>query len=121
MNCPTAPELPVVCRSAGVVKRLEAPPDVYYVVQTVGEAVGERQHCVSSSLYETPSQAHAELTRLVTANAGCAYSVWKGSTYIEPARWAYDVVLADGTVLRAHEGRRAPRMVESEERRGDEA
>jgi hypothetical protein len=75
------------------------PADVYYVVRTLGSVVGERQHIVSSSLYETPSQAHAELTRLIAANAGDAYSVWKGSTYIEPARWGYDVVLADGTVL----------------------
>lgn len=83
----------------GSAKCLNAPTDVYYVVETSGEIIGERQHRVSSSLYETPSQAHAELARLVAANAHPAYSVWKGSTYIEPARWAYDVVLADGTVL----------------------
>ncbi len=79
---------------------LKAPTDVYYVVETVGKIAGERQHHVSSSLYETPHQARAELTRLVAENTGTAYSVWKASTYIEPARWAYNVVLKDGTVLR---------------------
>ena len=78
-----------------------APADVYYVVETSGRIVGERQHDVASLLYETTSQAEAELRRLLAKIDGKAYSVWKGSTYIEPARWAYDVVLADGTVLRA--------------------
>ena len=79
----------------------DAPADVYYVVETSDSAVGEPQHRAASSLYETRSQAQAELTRLVALNDGKAYSVWKGSTYIEPARWAHDVVLKDGTVLRA--------------------
>ena len=41
------------------------------------------------------------ITRLAAMNDGKAYSVWKGSTYIQPARWSHDVVLEDGTVLRA--------------------
>lgn len=51
-------------------------------------------------MYETRVQAEAELERLLAADASAEYSVWKASTYIEPAHWAYDVVLADGTVLR---------------------
>jgi hypothetical protein len=78
-----------------------APADVYYVVETSGRILGERQHRAASSLYETRSQAQAELTRLLAMTDGNAYSVWKGSTYIEPARWAHDLVLEDGTVLRA--------------------
>jgi len=101
MKCSVTPELPGLERPADVAGGLAAPADVYYVVQTLGGIIGERQHCVSSSLYETPGQAHAQLTRLVTANPDHVYSVWKGSTYIEPARWAYDVTLSDGTVLRS--------------------
>jgi hypothetical protein len=78
-----------------------APADVYYVVETSGRILGEREHSAASSLYETMSQAQAELARLVALNDGKAYSVWKGSTYIEPARWAQDVVLEDGTVVHA--------------------
>ena len=78
-----------------------APADVYYVVETSGNIPGERWHRAASSLYEIRSQAQSELTRLLATNDGKAYSVWKGSTYIEPARWAHDVVLEDGTVLRA--------------------
>lgn len=82
----------------------EAPSDVYYVVQALGTNLGERENRLSSALFETRSQAEAELTRLAGVHPGRAYSVWKGSTYIEPARWAHDVVLIDGTVLRANEG-----------------
>ena len=96
MNCSNTPRLPC---PASVATGREAPADVYYVVETLGTLVGEREHRLSSALYEAPSQAHAELARIATAKAGNAYSVWKGSTYIEPARWAHDVVLTDGTVL----------------------
>jgi hypothetical protein len=79
----------------------DAPADVYYVVETSGRFLGERRHSAASRLYEIRSQAQAELTRLAAMNDGKAYSIWKGSTYIEPARWSRDVVLEDGTVLRA--------------------
>jgi hypothetical protein len=77
-----------------------APLDVYYVVETTAGVVGERHHLVSSSLYATSRQADIELERLAAVNTATDYAVWKSSTYVEPARWAYDVVLADGTVLR---------------------
>jgi hypothetical protein len=83
----------------------DAPADVYYVVETSGRFLGDRRHSAASRLYEIRSQAQAELTRLAAMNDGKAYSIWKGSTYIEPARWAYDVVLADGTVLHAEQDR----------------
>ena len=101
MKCSVTPELPSLGRAADVAGRLAAPADVYYVVKTLGGSIGERQHCVSSSLYETSGQAHAQLTRLMTTNPDHVDSVWKASTYIEPARWAYDVVLSDETVLRS--------------------
>jgi hypothetical protein len=85
--------------STTVAAQLEVPSDVYYVVQTVGTIIGERHHCLFSSLYESRDHAHAELARVAAANAGSEYSVWKGSTYIQPARWARDVVLTDGTVV----------------------
>ena len=28
------------------------------------------------------------------------FSIWKATTYIEPAEWLYDVVVADGSVIR---------------------
>jgi hypothetical protein len=87
----------------------EAPCDVYYVVQTLGTKLGEPENRLSSALYETRSQAQAELTRLTGVHPGRAYSVWKGATYIQPARWAHDVVLIDGTVLRANESSRGAR------------
>lgn len=74
--------------------------DVYYVVKTTAEPAHEPQHRVASRLYEIKAQAEIELERLSAADAGGEYSIWKASTYIEPARWAYDVVLADGTVHR---------------------
>jgi hypothetical protein len=76
-----------------------APLDVFYVVQTTRQAAGKRHHRVCSRLFETRLQAHAELTRLELASAGGTLSIWQGSTYIEPAEWSYDVVLADGTVV----------------------
>ena len=30
----------------------------------------------------------------------CTYSVWKATTYVQPARWLYDVVGADGSLIR---------------------
>jgi hypothetical protein len=78
----------------------DAPADVYYVVETSRGISGTREHRVASPLYETMNMARAKLTRLVAKSDEKAYSVWKGSTYIEPARWAHDVVLEDGSVLR---------------------
>lgn len=78
-----------------------APLDVFYVVETTGQVSGERHHRVRSLLFETPSQANKERTRLQKASAHGTFSVWKGTTYIEPAEWSYDVVMADGTVIRA--------------------
>ncbi len=78
-----------------------APLDVFYVVETTGQVSGKRHHRVRSLLFETPFQANTERTRLQIANARSTFSVWKGTTYIEPAEWSYDVVMADGTVIRA--------------------
>jgi hypothetical protein len=80
--------------------RTSAPLDIYYVVETTPGALGERHHLLSSSLYETRGQAETALKQLDAIHEGTEYAVWKSSTYVEPARWAHDVVLADGTVLR---------------------
>lgn len=84
--------------------RPAAPLDVFYVVETTGQVSGERHYRVRSHLFETRLQAHIELTRLEVANANSALSIWKGMTYIEPADWSYDVVMADGTVIPARRG-----------------
>jgi len=81
-----------------------APLDVFYVVETTGQVSGERHHRLSSLLFETPSQANKERTRLQITNARGTFSVWKGTTYVEPAEWSYDVVMADGTVVRSRRG-----------------
>jgi hypothetical protein len=74
------------------------PADVFYVVQSSG-LLGQREHDVSSDLYETHAQAHIELARLKAGNPGGDYDIWKSSSYIEPPAWLYCVVLADGTVI----------------------
>jgi hypothetical protein len=77
-----------------------APPDVYYVVESSGK-IGRRDHHVISPLYETRSQADGELARLSSENRYGVLSVWMRTSYREPAQWASDVVMADGTVVRA--------------------
>jgi hypothetical protein len=78
-----------------------APLDVFYVVQTTAGLVGQRHHLVCPPLYETRRQAQIELMLLQTANFGNGtYSIWKATTYVEPAEWLYDVVVADGSVIR---------------------
>ncbi len=83
-----------------------APLTVFYVVETTRQAGGERHHRVSSHLFETSSQAQTELARLELTNASGVFSVWKGATYIEPAAWLYDVIMADNTVIPARRGQR---------------
>ena len=42
-----------------------------------------------------------KLIHLQTGSPGTGtYSIWKATTYVEPAEWLYDVVVADGSVIR---------------------
>jgi hypothetical protein len=82
-----------------------APLDVFYVVETTGEVSGERHHRVHPPLFETRKQAHDKLAHVQVTNAPGTFSIWKGTTYVEPAGWSYDVEMADGTVIRS--GRRS--------------
>lgn len=75
-----------------------APLEVFYVVQSIG-VVGERNHCLRSDLYETRPQADGELARLRHTDSAGSYSVWKSTTYIEPAEWRHRVVRSDGTLI----------------------
>jgi hypothetical protein len=97
-------------RSAGTEDRLPAPLDVFYVVQTTAGVIGKRQHRVCPPLYETRRQAQVELMHLETTSSGSGtYSIWKATAYVEPAEWLYDVVVADGSVIRLGDGdRRRP-------------
>jgi hypothetical protein len=89
-------------RAAGTDDGLPVPLEVFYVVRTTGDVVGKRHHQICPPLYETPHQAQLELTHLRgAASAGGTYSVWKSTTYVEPAEWLYDVVIADGSIIRA--------------------
>jgi hypothetical protein len=72
--------------------------DVYYVVLSAG-VLGERAHCLRSDLFETRPQAEAALTRLLEADPGSSYGVWKSTTYVEPAEWLHRVVRSDGTLI----------------------
>ena len=81
-------------------KPIAAPPDVYYVVQSSG-TVGRRDHAVISPLYETRSQADAELARLRAEKTKGVLSVWMRTTQDEPPQWLSDVIMADGTVVHA--------------------
>jgi len=77
------------------------PLDVFYVVQTSSGAVGSRHHRVCPPLYEMRRQAEMKLIHLQTGSPGTGtYSIWKATTYVEPAEWLYDVVIADGSVIR---------------------
>ena len=84
----------------------EAPVEVFYVVRTKalqGERAvqlpAERQHRLSSPLYETRHQAQDELALLQRQHAGGVYSIWKSERYVEPAEWLHRVVRADGTMI----------------------
>jgi hypothetical protein len=74
------------------------PAEVFYVVQSVG-LIGDRQHHVSSVLYETRRQAETELARLRSNEPDSTYSVWQSISYTEPHQWVGPVVLANGTVV----------------------
>ena len=89
-------------RATGADDRIVAPLEVFYVVETTGKVIGKRRHRIRSLFYETRPQAQAELLQLQAASA-CAddYGVWKSTTYIEPAEWLRDVVMKDGTLIRA--------------------
>lgn len=76
------------------------PVDVYFVVQSCGKP-GKKDHKVISPLFETRTQAHAELTRLRTDRKDKVLTVWKHTTQVEPAEWLSDVIMADGTVIPA--------------------
>jgi hypothetical protein len=91
--------------------RPSAPLDVFYVVQTTAGLIGKRHHLVCPPLYETRRQAQIELMLLQTASPGSGtYSIWKATTYVEPAEWLYDVVVADGTVIRLRGAIRARQL-----------
>jgi hypothetical protein len=86
-----------------------APPEVFYVVQTTAGLIGKRQRLACPPLYETRRQAQIDLMLLQTASSGSGtYSIWKATTYAEPAEWLYDVVVADGSVIRLRGARRVP-------------
>lgn len=85
--------------------RPTAPLEVYYIVQTTAGVIGKRHHRVRPPLYEMRSRAQLELMHLQAASPGSnTYSVWKATTYVEPAEWLYDVVVADGSLIRLRGG-----------------
>jgi hypothetical protein len=80
--------------------RPSVPLDVFYVVQTSSGAVGSRHHRVCPPLYEMRRRAEIQLIHLQMASSGRGtYSIWKATTYVAPAEWLYDVVMADGSVI----------------------
>ena len=84
-----------------------APLEVFYVVQTSAGAVGKRHHRVCPPLYETRHQAQVQLVHSQTASSGTGtYSIWKATTYVEPAEWLYDVVVVNGSVIRLADRKR---------------
>jgi len=88
--------------------RPSVPLDVFYLVQTSSGTVGKRHRRVCPPLYETRRQAQIELMHLRTTPSGRrTYSIWKATTYVEPAEWLYDVVVANGSVIRLRD--REPR------------
>jgi hypothetical protein len=53
-----------------------------------------------------------------TSSGSGTYSIWKATTYVEPAEWLYDVVVADGSVIRLGDRNRR-RSAHDEHPRGD--
>jgi hypothetical protein len=91
--------------SASTDDRPTAPLEVYYIVQTTAGVIGKREHRVHPPLYEMRSQAQIELMHLQAACPGSGtYSIWKATTYVEPAEWLYDVLVADGSLIRLRGG-----------------
>ena len=87
--------------ASSTVGRAPVPLEVFYVVETTGDVIGKRRHRVCPPLYETRHQARIDLMQLQAAGAGGGtLSIWKATTYVEPAEWLYDVVIADGSVVR---------------------
>lgn len=84
------------------------PLDVFYVVDSIGPP-GKRDHKVRSVLFEKRTDAEAELARLRAADPNGTYDVWHAATYIEPAAWAYDVLLADGSLIHPQRTERSTR------------
>lgn len=77
------------------------PLEVFYVVQTSSDTIGKRHCRVRPPSYEKRHQAQIELIHLQTASSGRGtYSIWKATAYLEPAEWLYDVVVANGSVIR---------------------
>lgn len=79
-----------------------APLEVIYVVQTTAGVICKRQHRLCRPLYVKRHQAQIELMHIQNAAGSCdgTYSVWKATTHVEPAEWLYDVVVADGSLVR---------------------
>lgn len=77
-----------------------APNDVYYVVHSSG-TVGKRDHEVTSPLYETRWQADRELVRLRAQTKTGVFSVRMRTSPSVPAEWLSDVIMSDGSVVRA--------------------
>jgi hypothetical protein len=80
--------------------RRTAPNEVYFVVRSSG-IVGRRDHEVISPLYETRWQAAKELARLRSGMKRGVLSVHARSSAGQPPEWLSDVVLSDGTIVRA--------------------
>lgn len=89
-------------RSTSADVRSTAPLEVYYTVQTTAGVIAKRHHRVRPPLYKRRNQAQLELLHLLQAVSpgSGTYSIWKATTYVEPAEWLYDVVVADGSLIR---------------------
>lgn len=102
------PLFPPRQRSPGKDERTPVPLDVFYFVQTTAGVIGKRLRRVCPPLYGTRQRPQIELMHLQTAGAGSGtYSIWKATTYLDPAEWLHDVVVANGALIRIR--RRNPR------------
>ncbi len=83
--------------------RPSVPLEVFYLVQTSSGAVGKRHNRV---------RPQVELVHLQTASSGRGTSsIWKATTYVEPAEWLYDVVVANGSVIRLRDRGDSTRLI----------
>jgi len=96
-------------RSLSTGDHTPVPLETFYVVQTTAGIIGKRHHRACPPVYEKRQRPQIELLHLQAMGAGGGtYSIWKATTYLEPAEWLYDVIVSDGSLIRIK--RRNPRL-----------
>jgi hypothetical protein len=60
----------------------------------------ESAELTSLSTTRIPTRSESALVTIQLLRRMLYILIWKATTYVEPAEWLYDVVVADGSVIR---------------------